>query len=128
MVTSMDAAEVLREYELRQIPPRQSPPTTRSPWQPYPKVWPRGGAHAHSPAYDRLRVQSPVYRNGNELRTYQLEGLNWLAYCWHQGHGAILADEMGLGKTVRALAVLIQGGASSAPDTLSALRCNRWRF
>ena len=47
-----------------------------------------------------LRWQSPTFLNGNELRSYQLEGLNWLSYCWHQGHGSILADEMGLGKTV----------------------------
>ena len=38
------------------------------------------------------------YRNGNKLRAYQLEGLNWLTYNWTQRRGSILADEMGLGK------------------------------
>lgn len=26
---------------------------------------------------------SPIYKNGNTLRAYQLEGLNWLNFCWH---------------------------------------------
>ena len=26
---------------------------------------------------------SPVYKNDNTLREYQLEGLNWLSYSWH---------------------------------------------
>ena len=25
---------------------------------------------------------SPVYKNGNVLREYQLEGVNWLTFCW----------------------------------------------
>ncbi len=44
--------------------------------------------------------QSPVYKNDNTLRPYQLEGLNWLSFCWHNRRNSILADEMGLGKTV----------------------------
>ena len=26
--------------------------------------------------------ESPVYKNDNTLREYQLEGINWLTYCW----------------------------------------------
>ncbi|KAH3757705.1 chromodomain helicase DNA binding protein [Pelomyxa schiedti] len=48
--------------------------------------------------------QTPEYKGGNTLRPYQLEGLNWLIFCWCQGRGSILADEMGLGKTVQVVA------------------------
>jgi chromodomain-helicase-DNA-binding protein 7 len=47
-----------------------------------------------------------VYRNDNQLRSYQLEGLNWLIFCWHQRRGCLLADEMGLGKTVQTITFL----------------------
>ena len=41
-----------------------------------------------------------------ELRPYQHDGLNWLAFLWRYGLGGILADDMGLGKTLQALAFL----------------------
>lgn len=47
--------------------------------------------------------ESPVYKNNNILRPYQLEGLNWLLFSWYNGHNCILADEMGLGKTIQSL-------------------------
>ncbi|KDO30724.1 hypothetical protein SPRG_04626 [Saprolegnia parasitica CBS 223.65] len=40
------------------------------------------------------------------LREYQLEGLNWLRWNWHNARPSILADEMGLGKTIQTLAFL----------------------
>ncbi|KAI8096416.1 SNF2 family N-terminal domain-containing protein [Halteromyces radiatus] len=49
---------------------------------------------------------SPKYRYGNELRPYQLEGLNWLRFCYYNSRSCILADEMGLGKTVQSVAFL----------------------
>jgi hypothetical protein len=51
-------------------------------------------------------VVSPPYRAGNTLRPYQLEGLNWLSFSWHEGRNVILADEMGLGKTVQSVSLL----------------------
>lgn len=39
-----------------------------------------------------------AYKNGNRLRDYQVDGVNWLASTWYKKHGCILADEMGLGK------------------------------
>lgn len=36
--------------------------------------------------------KSPVYKNNNTLRPYQLEGLNWLKYSWYKGNNCILAD------------------------------------
>lgn len=50
--------------------------------------------------------QSPQYKNDHELRPYQLEGLNWLTFCWHHSRNSILADEMGLGKTVQTVSVI----------------------
>jgi len=41
-----------------------------------------------------------------ELRGYQQEGLNWLAFLHRYGLGGILADDMGLGKTLQTLALL----------------------
>jgi SNF2 family DNA or RNA helicase len=40
---------------------------------------------------------SPPFKDGRELRKYQLEGLNWLLFNWSRGRNSILADEMGLG-------------------------------
>jgi hypothetical protein len=34
------------------------------------------------------------YKNGNRLRDYQVDGVNWLASTWYKRQGAILADEM----------------------------------
>ena len=48
--------------------------------------------------------ESPVYKNGNTLRPYQLEGVNWLNFSWHNQRNCLLADEMGLGKTIQSLA------------------------
>lgn len=46
---------------------------------------------------------SPQYKGGNELRNYQLEGLNWLLNRWYFRQSCIMADEMGLGKTVQSV-------------------------
>eukprot|EP01114_Cavostelium_apophysatum_P015128 TRINITY_DN4061_c0_g1_i1.p1 TRINITY_DN4061_c0_g1~~TRINITY_DN4061_c0_g1_i1.p1 ORF type:complete len:2056 (-),score=800.22 TRINITY_DN4061_c0_g1_i1:68-6235(-) len=48
----------------------------------------------------------PPFKDGNLLRAYQLEGMNWLTFCWHEGRGSILADEMGLGKTVQSISFM----------------------
>jgi len=70
-------------------------PPPKSKWRPVkrpkPEEWVRKEA-------------SPVYKNNNTLREYQLEGINWLSFCWHQGRNCILADEMGLGKTIQSIA------------------------
>jgi SNF2 family DNA or RNA helicase len=46
------------------------------------------------------------YANGNQLRSYQLEALNWLLYCYSGRQNSILADEMGLGKTIQSTSFL----------------------
>ena len=42
-----------------------------------------------------------------DLRPYQKEGLDWLAFLWSHRLGGILADDMGLGKTLQLLALIM---------------------
>lgn len=53
-------------------------------------------------------TQDPEYiaKTGGKLKDFQLTGLNWLAFLWHNGDNGVLADEMGLGKTVQTVAFL----------------------
>ena len=46
-----------------------------------------------------------------ELRPYQVEGFQWLAFLWQHQLGGILADDMGLGKTLQALALICHARA-----------------
>jgi superfamily II DNA or RNA helicase len=41
-----------------------------------------------------------------QLRPYQLDGFQWLAFLWEHSLGGILADDMGLGKTLQSLALI----------------------
>ncbi|WP_313356436.1 SNF2-related protein, partial [Microbacterium sp.] len=41
-----------------------------------------------------------------QLRPYQQQGLDWLAFLWQHRLGGILADDMGLGKTLQLLALI----------------------
>jgi superfamily II DNA or RNA helicase len=41
-----------------------------------------------------------------DLRHYQKDGLDWLAFLYEHSLGGILADDMGLGKTIQALALM----------------------
>ena len=41
------------------------------------------------------------------MRTYQLEGLNWLIKLYNNNVNGILADEMGLGKTLQTISLLV---------------------
>ncbi|KAG0011179.1 choline dehydrogenase 6 [Entomortierella chlamydospora] len=56
-------------------------------------------------AFRKLK-ESPSFKHGNQLRQYQMEGLNWLLDCWFNGQACIMADEMGLGKTVQSVTFL----------------------
>jgi len=42
------------------------------------------------------------------LRSYQVEGFQWLCFLQKNGFGGCLADDMGLGKTLQAIAVLLR--------------------
>lgn len=47
--------------------------------------------------------ESPTFKGENTLRSYQLDGLNWLLNRWYYKQSCIMADEMGLGKTVQSV-------------------------
>merc|ERR1712137_1447886 len=55
----------IKEYNKRQIPP--SPKSWKSKPRPSPSEW-------------KEYKESPEYKDGNSLRSYQLEGLNWLTF------------------------------------------------
>ena len=51
---------------------------------------------------DALRALGDVeFRGGRKLRSYQVDGVDWLTKSWQRRRSAILGDEMGLGKTVQ---------------------------
>jgi ATP-dependent DNA helicase len=47
--------------------------------------------------------QSSLIAEGLELRSYQLEGVQWMQRLYENGLHGILADEMGLGKTIQTI-------------------------
>ena len=42
-----------------------------------------------------------------ELRPYQRQGFDWLAFLWSHRLGGVLADDMGLGKTIQLLTLML---------------------
>ena len=67
--------------------------------------------------YRKLSVDTE-FKEGNRLRSYQVEGTNWLIWNWINRRNSILADEMGLGKTVQStmfMNMIIQGYKISPP-------------
>ncbi|KDO20307.1 hypothetical protein SPRG_14442 [Saprolegnia parasitica CBS 223.65] len=50
--------------------------------------------------------QSPTFKGGRTLRSYQVDGLNWMISCWKAKRSCLLADEMGLGKTVQVVSFI----------------------
>ncbi|XP_010001731.1 PREDICTED: chromodomain-helicase-DNA-binding protein 8-like [Chaetura pelagica] len=62
-------------------------------------------ARPQAGAWKKLEM-SHEYKNHNQLREYQLEGVNWLLFNWYNRQNCILADEMGLGKTIQSIAFL----------------------
>ncbi|KAF2131439.1 hypothetical protein P153DRAFT_365028 [Dothidotthia symphoricarpi CBS 119687] len=50
--------------------------------------------------------EQPDYIKYGKLRSFQLQGVNFLAHNWCRGTNVILADEMGLGKTVQTVSFM----------------------
>jgi len=71
-----------------------------------PPIRQAGFTRPNHPAPSTWYRSSKAYKGGNQLRIYQVAGLNWLINCYLNGRNAILADEMGLGKTVQIVAFL----------------------
>ena len=55
---------------------------------------------------DLRSAKQPDLVSGGFMRTYQLEGLDWLTSLYENGLNGILADEMGLGKTIQTISFL----------------------
>ncbi|GAP84585.2 putative snf2 family domain-containing protein [Rosellinia necatrix] len=78
-----------------------------------------------------LKTQPPQLQKG-KLMEYQMEGVNFLLYNFHQQQNVILADEMGLGKTVQIVA-FISALTHSKPACWPFLvvvpnaTCSNWR-
>jgi chromodomain-helicase-DNA-binding protein 1 len=51
-------------------------------------------------------TEQPEYIKFGKLRSFQLQGLNFLAHNWCKNTNVILADEMGLGKTVQTVSFM----------------------
>ncbi|XP_033939117.1 chromodomain-helicase-DNA-binding protein 6 isoform X3 [Pseudochaenichthys georgianus] len=83
--------EKIKEFERIQ----KLPPDLRHMERPLPEKW-------------QKLDNSRAYRNINQLREYQLEGMNWLLFNWYNRKNCILADEMGLGKTIQSITFLFE--------------------
>jgi chromodomain-helicase-DNA-binding protein 4 len=78
-----------------------------------------------------LKAQPSGLKRG-KLMDYQLEGVNWMLYNFHQQHNIILADEMGLGKTIQVVAfitALVQDKPNCWPFLIVVpnATCPNWR-
>lgn len=51
-------------------------------------------------------TEQPAMLQGGELRSYQIEGLQWMLSLFNNNLNGILADEMGLGKTIQTISLI----------------------
>lgn len=88
----------------------------------------RPSASAHGPqrgpSHFRPVDGSSVYK-GNSLRDYQVEGVNWLTFSWHQRRSVILADEMGLGTCMPLPRLPHMAAGLPSPPRWANRRCRR---
>jgi len=56
--------------------------------------------------WTKLEESPDFLCNGMKLRSYQLDGLNWMRLSYYLGRNIILGDEMGLGKTAQSVSML----------------------
>ncbi|CAM9019153.1 unnamed protein product [Wickerhamomyces anomalus] len=61
---------------------------------------------SHEPSDGVVDVPNPDLLLRGDLRTYQKQGLNWLASLYNNHTNGILADEMGLGKTIQTISLI----------------------
>jgi chromodomain-helicase-DNA-binding protein 7 len=103
-----DAVDHAENFWLRQQPPDEE--TIQRNNRPHPRIRDFKKIQ-ESPIYGRSKRERPVADLGQKkeedseetnpafrLRSYQLEGVNWLLFNWWNKRSCILADEMGLGK------------------------------
>lgn len=63
-------------------------------------------SNSSAPQPSKTHVTQPALVTGGTLKSYQLEGLEWLVSLYENGLNGILADEMGLGKTLQCISFL----------------------
>ncbi len=63
---------------------------------------------------EQPRIEPPAGFTG-DLRDYQRDGLDWLAFLHDHQLGGVLADDMGLGKTLQALALICHARSRAQP-------------
>ncbi|KAJ4833775.1 putative ATP-dependent DNA helicase chr12 [Turnera subulata] len=51
-------------------------------------------------------TEQPTILKGGQLRSYQIEGLQWMVSLFNNNLNGILADEMGLGKTIQTISLI----------------------
>lgn len=105
-----DAVDLVEDYWHRQRPP-QDPFSNK----PHPNIRDFKKLQ-ESPSFGVSSRERPVIGfepekdedafGGFKLRSYQMEGVNWLLFNWWNKRSCILADEMGLGKTIQSTAFL----------------------
>jgi SNF2 family DNA or RNA helicase len=77
-------------------------------------------------AIDQQSFEVPSGLNAT-LRSYQVEGYQWLCKLAAWGVGACLADDMGLGKTIQALAVILRRSEQGPSLVVApASVCRNW--
>ncbi|TQN70667.1 Chromatin remodeling factor mit1 [Colletotrichum shisoi] len=84
-----------------------------------------------SEGFVKLDHQPPGLRRG-KLMEYQIEGVNWMLWNYHENKNVILADEMGLGKTVQVIGListLVHGDPKCWPFLIVVPNstCPNWR-
>jgi hypothetical protein len=62
---------------------------------------------SYASGYEHM-TESPPFKNGGKMRSYQVDSLNWMLFNWLQRRNSLLADEMGLGKTLQTVAYVQQ--------------------
>lgn len=56
--------------------------------------------------YKKEVGKQPMFKKGQRLKEYQINGTNWFIKAWHDNRNVILADEMGLGKTIQTISFM----------------------
>ena len=64
--------------------------------------------HRPPPSKYKEIKEYPKSKEGWELKNYQIEGVNWLRYCYYHKRNSMLGDEMGLGKTAQIVSAIAQ--------------------
>ncbi|WCJ23714.1 Homeotic gene regulator [Euphorbia peplus] len=57
-------------------------------------------------AIQEMVTEQPAMLQGGQLRSYQIEGLQWMVSLFNNNLNGILADEMGLGKTIQTISLI----------------------